>query len=151
MAQTRCRHTKNVYLCDSEMQRVIPAIRIHFLRQQSVGLHHDQGVTSLHAEQEVVVVQIATDVGELKRTLHHAARGVAIVAKDSGRETAVVGADSHSSVESLALLYQRLKHLHIVQRYCSLHLSTDHRECWVSLGANNRATLVDLRAPTIVH
>ena len=93
------------------MQWVVPAIGIHLLGQQPIGLHHDQGVASLHAEQEVVVVQVAADVGKLKGAFHHAAWGVPIVAEDASRQTAVVGADAHGSVQLLTLVNQRLKHL----------------------------------------
>ena len=71
------------HLGNSQMQWVIPPIGVHLLSQQSVGLHHDQGVASLHAEQEVVVVQVAADVGKLKGAFHHAAWGVSIVAEDA--------------------------------------------------------------------
>lgn len=62
-----------------------------------------------------MVVQVATDVGKLECAFNHAAWGIAIVAEDASRQTAVVGADAHGSVQALALLYQRLKHLHMTK------------------------------------
>lgn len=47
-------------------------------------LNHDEGVAGLHAENEVVVVVRAADLGKLKRRLHHSAGGIAVEAEDAG-------------------------------------------------------------------
>ena len=99
------------YLSDPQVERVVPGIAVHLLSQQPVGLHHDQGVAGLHAEQDVVVVVVAADVGKLERALDHAAGRVPVVAQDTRRQTAVVGANAHGPVQALTLLYQRREHL----------------------------------------
>ena len=55
-----------------QVQGVVPVVDVHLLRQQAVGLYHDQRIAGLHAEQEVVVVRVAADVGKLEGRLHHA-------------------------------------------------------------------------------
>ncbi len=54
------------------MEGVVPVVSVLLLRKKPIGLSHDQGITGLHAEQEVVVVHVPADVRELKRGLHHA-------------------------------------------------------------------------------
>ena len=113
------------HLCDSQVQRVIPAVGVHLLSQQAVGLHHHQRVAGLHAEQEVVVVQGTADVGKLEGALHHTARCVTIVAEDTSRQAAVVGADAHGSVQPLALVDQGLKYLHTASKALSGRFEKD--------------------------
>lgn len=54
------------------MQRVVPAQAILLGCEEPVGLDHDQWVAGFHAEQEVVVVQVAANLCELKSRRHHA-------------------------------------------------------------------------------
>ena len=49
-------------------------------------LDHDEGVGGLHGEEEVVVVVLAADAGELEGGLHHAPGRVAVEAEDAGGE-----------------------------------------------------------------
>ena len=58
--------------CHSQMERVVPAALVLLLCKQAVGGDHDQRVGRLHAEQEVVEVMLAADLGELEGALDHA-------------------------------------------------------------------------------
>lgn len=65
------------YFSDAQVEGVVPALGVHLLSQQPVGLDHDERVGRLHGEQEVVVVVLAADVRKLKRALHlHAKDGM---------------------------------------------------------------------------
>lgn len=52
-----------------------------------------------------------TYVGELYSALHHATGCVAVEREHSRRERSVVGADTHSPAQLLALEYERLEAL----------------------------------------
>mmetsp|Transcript_28469 Transcript_28469/g.62659 ORF Transcript_28469/g.62659 Transcript_28469/m.62659 type:complete len:540 (-) Transcript_28469:255-1874(-) len=108
-------------LCYPQVQGVVPALLVHLLGQQAVGLDHDQGVGGLHAEHKVVVVVLAADVGKLKGALHHTLGSIAIVAQDPSRQAAVVGSNAHSTAQILALLHQRREHLlNVIPLRCEL-------------------------------
>jgi hypothetical protein len=65
------------HLSDAQVEGVVPALGVHLLGQQPVGLDHYERVGRLHGEQEVVVVVLAADVRKLKRALHlHANTGM---------------------------------------------------------------------------
>ena len=91
-------------LGDAEVERVIPvgAELEQAGGEQPVGIDHDLGVAGLHGEDEVVVGVLAGDAGELDGAFDHAGGGVAEAVHDAVGEGAVVGADAHGDLASLA-------------------------------------------------
>ena len=84
-------------LGDAEVDRIIP-IRAGLIKprdEQPVGVDHHLRVARLHRENEIVVIELAGDAGELERALDHAERRVAVAVHDAVGERAVVGADAH--------------------------------------------------------
>ena len=112
-------------LGDAEVDRVIP-VRAELVEprdEQPVGVDHHLGVARLHREDELVVIHLAGDAGELERALDHAERRVAVAVHDAVGERAVVGADAHGDAALLAELDQRREALVDAARapraYCS--------------------------------
>ena len=77
MKLQKVRLCPGAHLSDAQMEGVVPALGVHLLSQQPVGLDHNERVGRLHGEQEVVVVVLTADVRKLKRALHlHAKDGI---------------------------------------------------------------------------
>mmetsp|Transcript_38243 Transcript_38243/g.80471 ORF Transcript_38243/g.80471 Transcript_38243/m.80471 type:complete len:265 (+) Transcript_38243:2120-2914(+) len=84
------------------MEGIIPIQTVHLARQQSVTLHHHQGIGRLHGEDEVVIILRAANVGEFDGALHHTAGSVPVIAQDATAQTPVIGTDAHATIELLA-------------------------------------------------
>ena len=93
------------------MQRVVPALLVHFAGEQAVRLHHDERVGCLHGEDEVVVVVLAADARKLKGALDHALGRVAEVRERPCAEASVVGSDANRASHFLALEHERRERL----------------------------------------
>ena len=88
------------------MHRIIPSKTVHLSSQESVALYHNHGVASFHGENKVVIVLASADISKLESRLHHTTGSITVIRKDTRREGAVVGSDSHATIQFLAFLHQ---------------------------------------------
>ena len=88
------------------MDGIVHAEGLHLLDEEACALHHHLHVAGLHRENQLVIVLLAADLGELYGTLGHALGGVAVARHDALAEGTVVGADAHGGAMGLANLYQ---------------------------------------------